>query len=307
MDQPDTFDVIIIGGGPAGLSAALWCDELKLSALVLEKETETGGQLLWTYNRIENHLGTEAADGRELRDIFSRQTAEREFTLRLGAEPKEIDLRRRTVRLADDAVHTGRAVIVATGVRRRTLGIEGEERFAGRGLLTSGKRDRELVSGRRVLVVGGGDAALENSLILAETAERVFVAHRRREFRAREEFLRPALGSDRIEFLTDTVLRKIAGEERIERVELENTDEQRTYELKVDAVILRIGVRPNTDLFEGQLELDEQGYIRVDSVGRTNLPGVYAVGDAANPLSPTVSTAVGSGATAVKALHAELC
>ncbi|MEZ5429238.1 MAG: FAD-dependent oxidoreductase [Pyrinomonadaceae bacterium] len=301
------YDVIIIGGGPGGLSAGLWCDDLGLNAMLLEAEDELGGQLLWTHNVVENHLGLmRAENGREMRDLFLKQTENRSFIRRLGAEVVDLDVEEKTVRLAGGQTLSGRALIVATGIRRRKLNIAGEDEFRGKGVLRSGKLDRKAVRERRVVVAGGGDAALENALILAETARRVFLVHRREAFRARPEFVKRVRETPNIETLTEMNLTGIIGRELVEKVELTvaGTGEKRI--LAVEAVLVRVGVEPNTGLLRGKVELDEKGYVRVDHLGKTSVRGIYAVGDAANPLAPTVSSAVGMGAAAVKSIYSWL-
>lgn len=304
--KPEIYDAIIIGGGPAGMSAALWCDELKLSALLLEKSDELGGQLLRTFNAVENHLGIEAQNGRALRDAFVRQLGARRFELLLGARISGVDLENKTVRLADGRSFSSKAIIIATGVRRRKLDIPGEDEFQNKGFLYSGARDKNTVKDRRVTIVGGGDAALENALILAAEAAEITVVHRRGEFRARPEFLEKARREPKISFLTETVLTRILGAERIEAVETKNLKTGAISLLPTDAVLLRIGVVPNTELFAGQIDLDPNGYIKTDAEARTSIAGIYAAGDAANPAAPTVSSAVGTAATAIKSISAWL-
>lgn len=302
----DQFDVIVIGGGPAGLSAALWCDDLGLKTLLLEKKSEFGGQLLRVYNRIENHLGIDAANGLEMRDRFLLQIGKREFLRKLEAEVLTADLKNRTVSLKSGEMLGAKAIIIATGTGRRRLGIPGEDAFKGRGIVESGRKDPEIAAGKRVLIVGGGDAAVENALLLSGTAERVFICHRRAEFTARDEFMHQANAAPNIEFLDPHTLQNITGTEAIEAVELKNAATGETLALPVEIVLIRIGVEPNTRIFRGQLETDEQGFVRIDDKCRTSLEGVYAVGDAANPLGPTLSSAVGMGATAAKAVYAYL-
>jgi len=300
------FDVIIIGGGVGGLSAALWCDELGLSALLLESQAELGGQLLWTHNAIKNYLGREAENGRELRDAFLEQIAKRNFELSLQAQITEVDLEKKEVLLDGGTLVSARAIVIATGIRRRKLNVAGEDKFKERGIIESGKKNADSVAGKNVLVIGGGDAAFENALILAETAEKVTLAHRRKVFSARKEFIEQVKNHPKITILSETSVQKISGNERVERVELKKIPADETLILPVDALLIRIGVEPNTKNFRRQLELDESGYIEINRNCETNLKGVFAVGDAANPLSPTVSSAVGMGATAAKAIFSLL-
>lgn len=300
------FDVIIIGGGAAGLSAALWCADLGLNALLLEAEKEFGGQLLWTHNAIENHLGITAKNGRELLEVFLKQLKNRKFIKHLQSKVFDLDVEKRIVFLDSGESFSASALIIATGVRRRKLNIEGEDDFTGRGILRSGKLDKDSAENKNVLIAGGGDAALENALILSETARRVFLVHRRSEFRARTEFVERAQKIENVEILFDTTLTRISGNEKIEAVELKNLKTDKKQILSVDAVLIRIGVEPNTGFLRGKLDLDENGYIKTDNLCAANVKGIYAIGDVANPIAPTVSSAVGAGATAVKTISSWL-
>ncbi len=295
------YDVIIIGGGAAGISAALWCDELGLKTLLLESNAELGGQLLWIYNEIKNHLGIEAKNGRELRDVFVKQAETRDFNIRLYTKVKEIDLENFSVTLETGERLFARAIIVATGIKRRKLNVEGEEKFQNKGIIESGKRDRNLVKDKTVVIVGGGDAAFENALITADAAAKIFLVYRGKVFRARPEFVEKVSENPKIKILTETVLTKITGRNRVEAVELKNLNSGGKQTLTTDAVLIRIGVAPDTEIFRGKLDSDEHGYIKIDSRCETSVRGVFAVGDVANPIAPTVSSAVGMGATAAKA------
>ena len=302
-NKAQTYDVIIIGGGAAGISAALWCDELGLNALLLESKRELGGQLLRVYNPIKNHLGVETENGQELRDIFVKQIKGRKFSIEFESKVSEVDLKTKRVFLENGKTFSARALVIATGVRRRKLNIKGEEEFRNHGIIESGKRDAELIGGKRVCIVGGGDAAVENALILSETAAQVFIVHRRSQFSARPEFIGKVQSNKKIKIFTETVLSKILGKTNVESVELRNTTTGETTALPVEAVLLRIGVEPNTELFRDALEFDKSGYIKTEANCQTSLENIFAIGDVANPLSPTVSTAVGTGAVAAKVIY----
>ena len=307
LNQVSTqFDVIIVGGGVAGLSTALWCDELGLSALLLEKDAQPGGQLLRIYNEIKNYLGREAGNGRELLDVFLGQIEKRRFEVSLRAEIVEIDLEKKEIKLADNAKFSAPTIVIATGIRRRKLNVEGENEFRGKGIIESGKQNADAAKDKKVLIVGGGDAAFENALILAETAEKVTLVHRRKDFRARREFVEQVKTHSRIEMLSETSVQKILGNERIESIELKNLINNETQILPIDVLLIRIGVEPNTETFRGQMELDKDGYIVVDRSCQTSIKGIFAVGDVANPLAPTISSAAGMGATAAKTIFSLL-
>lgn len=299
-ENPKEYDALIIGGGPGGLSAAFWCAELGLKAALVEKETELGGQLLWTFNPITNYLGVTARNGRELRDHFLQHIASSDFTHILGATVIKADLAKKVVDLDDGTQLSGKVIVIATGVRRRGLDVPGEDEFKGRGILASGAGSKDEVGGKTVLIAGGGDAALENALILSESAAKVIVVHRRSEFAARKEFVERAENRSNIEFVMNSNVMAIIGNAAVETVEIENIISSEREKISVDAVLIRIGVEPNTELFHGQIDLDAAGYVLVNSQCETSLADVYAVGDVANPASPTISTAVGNGAAAAK-------
>jgi thioredoxin reductase (NADPH) len=299
-------DVIIIGAGPAGLSAALWCDELGLDTLVVEQAAEVGGQLLRVYNPVENYLGVSAASGRELRDLFAAQVEDREFDLWTGAEIEGVDLKAKRVRLRSGEELQSIAIVIATGVRRRRLNVPGEAEFVGRGVLESGRLERDSVAGEDVLVVGGGDAACENALLLAEVCPTVTLVHRGKSLGARPEFAERVKGDHRITVFTETTLLAILGGERVESVEMLRAGGLKPLRMAVRGVLVRAGVEPNTELFEGQLHTDERGYVVVTGEQETSAEMVFAAGDVSNPLAPTVSGAAGAGATAAKVIAARL-
>ncbi len=201
---------------------------------------------------------------------------------------------------------SARALILATGVRRRKLNIEGEEKFKNKGIIESGKRDQDSVRGKNAAVVGGGDAAFENALILAKRAKSVVLIHRQKDFRARAEFIEQTKNNPKIKILTDSVVQKFIGGEHLEAVKIKNSQTNKTQVFPFEAVLIRIGVEPNTELFRGQIDLDENGYVKIDQTCETSVKEIFAVGDVANPLAPTVSSAVGMGAAAAKIIFSKL-
>lgn len=301
-DEKKDFDVAIIGGGAAGMSAALWCAELGLKTLLLESESHLGGQLLRVYNPIENHLGATAANGREMRDIFAAQLKKRKFFGEYDSEVKSVNFKTKTILLHNGRSFSARAIIIATGASRRKLGVEGEDKFTGKGILESGKRDAGKVKDKTVCIIGGGDAALENAEILSQTAAKIYLVHRRRNFRARPEFVEQAKKDKKVEILMETAVTQIIGNKQIEAVKLMNLKTKETFILSIDALVIRIGVAPNTKVFQGKIKLDDNGYIKINSDCETNVKNVFAIGDVASPHSPTISTAIGMGATAAKML-----
>ena len=300
------FDVLVAGAGPAGLSAAMWCRELGLSTVVLEQESAPGGQLRRIYNPITNYLGAAAANGAEMCDRFLQTFGQYNAPIMLSCGIAEIDVAGRSMLTRSGERYSGRFIIVATGVSRRRLGVPGEREFEGKGILASGARDRADVAGKIAVIVGGGDAALENAIMLSEFASRVYVVHRRAHFAARAEFLERAASDPKIEFIYDSTVKSIEGRDRVEAVTLMGNTAATPMRLRTDFVLIRIGVVPNTDLLNGKVELDKRGYILVDPVCRTSAESVYAVGDSACPAAPTIATAVGMGATAAKHIRFRL-
>jgi len=298
-------DVLIIGAGPAGLSAARWCDELGLDTLVLEQSEEVGGQLLSVHHPIENYLGVRAANGRELRDRFVEQAKDCDFDLWTNVEIESVDLRAKRASLRSGEELRSIAIIIATGLRRRKVGIPGEDEFVGRGMIES-SGDRETFGGKDVCVIGGGDAAAENALLLAEVCPTVTLVHRGRKLRARREFTEQLHTNHCITVFPESVVRRIIGREWVEAVEIERAGAIKPFQMAVQGVIVRIGFEPNTGLFQDQIERDERGYPVVNAQHESSVANVFAIGDVANPLAPTISSAVGAGATAAKVIASRL-
>lgn len=293
--------MIIIGGGPAGLSAGLWCAELGLSTRLLEKEPQYGGQLLRIHNPITNYPGIRSISGIELRDRFEQNGKSDALTKHLQVNVESIDVENLTVLTDNGERFYSRAIIIATGIRPRKLSVPGEKEFQGKGIMESGSGEKQSAFGKTVAIVGGGDAAFENALILSEFAEKIYVIHRRSEFLARQGFVESVKLKPNIEVIPEMTIREIQGSEEVDAIEIENPVTS-VRKLLVDKVLIRIGVVPNTEFLKGSLDLDPNGYIVVNARCETSATGVFAVGDVANPLAPTIASATGTGATAAKAI-----
>ena len=260
-----------------------------------------GGQLLWVNNPVHNHLGVRAANGRELRDLFAAHANQFQLDIRTSSPISNIELASKRVALENGATHRARFIIIATGLRRRRLGIPGEHEFEGRGVFASATADLESFRGKRVCIVGGGDGAVENALMLAAVGAHVTILHRRSKLSARRQFLeRLRREKSGIELLTEAEPRRIYGNDVVAGLEIERQGRRQSVE--ADAVLIRIGFEPNSELFRAALDTDARGYIRVNRELETSVGDVFAVGDVSNPLAPTVSSAVGDGATAAKVI-----
>lgn len=299
-------DVLIIGAGPAGLSAALWCDELGLDTLVLEQNDEPGGQLSSIHGPIENYLGVSVASGAELRDRFVEQTKNAEFDLWTNVEIAGVDLKTKRVGLRSGEELQSIAIIIATGLRRRKLGIPGESDFVGRGIIESGATDASAFAGKDVCVIGGGDEAAKNALLLAEVCPTVTLVHRGKKLRARRELAEALPTNHCVTVFPESVVLRIIGNDRVEAVEIERAQALKPFQMAVQGVLIRVGLQPNTELFAGQLETDENDYVIAGSQHETSLANVFAIGDVANPRAPSVAAAVGGGATAAKVIASRL-
>ncbi len=295
--------VLIIGSGPAGLSAALYAARADLSPVVLTG-MELGGQVSLTY-AVENYPGfPDGVGGNELVELFQKQ-AER-FGARVEFDTAtEVDLSQRPFRVKTyHSEYLAETLIISTGATPIHLNIPGEAEFVGRGVSYCATCDGWFFKDKDVTVVGGGDSALEEAIFLTRYARSVTIVHRRDALRAGTILQNRAFENPKIQFEWNTVLTEIKGDEVVRSVEMKDTitGERRTRQ--TDGVFIFIGHKPNTQLFENQLEIDDRGYLVVDKLMRTRVPGVFAAGEVADPHFRQVITSAGMGAAAaMQAIH----
>jgi thioredoxin reductase (NADPH) len=290
--------VVIIGSGPAGLTAALYAARANLEPLVISGN-QLGGQVSITYE-VENYPGfPQGTTGPELVELMQKQ-AERFGARMVIDEVTEVDFRNGSPFSIKTYGETfqAQAVIVCTGASPRRLGVPGEDALIGKGVSFCATCDGFFFRGKDVVVVGGGDSALEEGLFLTRFAERVRVLHRRDSLRAGETLKRRAGANPKMSFVWDTVVEEILGNGKVEGVAVRNVKSQAAERWPTDGVFIYIGHYPNTDLFRGQLAMDERGYLIVGDHQRTNVDGVFTAGEVQDSVYRQVATSVGQGAAA---------
>jgi thioredoxin reductase (NADPH) len=311
-------DVVVIGGGPAGMSAAIWCNRLGLRTVLLEERSRLGGQLLNYFNPIVDYLGFPGTNGAELQKRFATHVAEAGIATVTGAQVQRIDVAAKQVTYrvagapasdpanAQDELIQAHAIILAMGASDRRLWVPGEAELLQRGEVYSASRDRDRFAGRPVAIVGGGDRAFEGALLLAERGADVTLIHRSDKFRARTEFTDPVLVHPRVRIIQTAQVTAIQGDTRIRSITVlhgDGTEEQ----IAVDALLVRLGVEPHSHLVRGLVETDESDFIVTNRMGQTNAEGVYAIGDiCTRPMYSSIATATGQGMITAKAIYQQL-
>lgn len=297
------YDTIIIGSGPAGLSAAIYAVRAKLHMLVLEQNYISGGQVVDTYE-VDNYPGLMGITGMELGQKL------REHAEKLGAE--FLRTRAKKITKTEDGnwmieckkeTYETKTVILATGAHHRKLEVPGEEEYAGMGVSYCATCDGAFYKGREVVVVGGGDVALEDAIFLARVCKKVYLVHRRDKLRGAKILQEKLLSLPNVELILESVVIEIKGEDQVQCVQVEHVREKTRRIFNVDGIFIAVGIVPDSGLAQELVALDEGGYVKSDETGKTSMPGIFVAGDVRTKQLRQIVTAAADGANAIASVE----
>lgn len=296
-------DVLIIGGGPAGISAAVWCKRLGVECLLLEEQAQLGGQLFTIYNEIIDYPGIQAENGTEMQRKMVQHFIDMDCLYEANTKVISIDERSKTVKVKQQETEKEIGytyLILATGSSQRKLRVPGEQQMIDRGEVYSASADGERLKGKRVALIGGGDRAFEGAHLLASKAKEVYLIHRSTHFKAREQYVEKVLSDPGVKVMTDTEVTAIHGKHHVTSIDLKSKNSE-CENLLVDAVLIRLGIAPNVELIKEKVTTTQSGLIVINEVHQSSNPAIYAIGDACTtPLFSSISSAAGQGAIVAK-------
>jgi len=292
------FDVIVIGAGAAGLTAGIYLSRAKLSTLILNEGT-VGGQMVLTHE-IANYPGFESISGYQLARNMKAQAQKFGCVIKSNIRITNLELESKTksVEVNNKEVYTSHSIILATGGKSRTLGVPGEEKFKGKGISYCATCDGDFFQDKEIIVVGGGNTALEEAVSLTKYASKVTIVHQFDNFQALEHYVEEAKNNPKINFVMESKIIDFTGDESLQKVRIQNQATQKITEMKVDGVFIFIGYVPNTEKISDKIALNNYGEIIVDKNMATNIAGVYAAGDSIAKRYRQVTTAVADGTIA---------
>ena len=296
------YDVIILGSGPAGLSAAIYAQRARLNTLVIEEKPLSGGQILDTYE-VDNYPGLQGIGGFELGMKFREHADTLGVTFHTAQVQKVQAAGNLKEVVTEKETFQTKSVIVATGATHRKLGVQGEEELVRAGVSYCATCDGAFFKGKTVAVVGGGDVALEDALFLARGCEKVYLIHRRDEFRGAKVLQEQVQKTENITVLWNSEVKEIQGENKVEKILLHNNIEETDTTLEVQGIFIAVGIQPNNDAVKEVVAVDEQGYVKALEDTVTSEPGIFAAGDVRTKQLRQVITAAADGANAVTSVE----
>ncbi len=297
------YDVIIIGSGPAGLTAAIYAKRAELSLIIIEKAGLSGGQIINTYE-VDNYPGTPGISGFDLSIKFREHADKLDATFVTGEVTDfQLDGEIKVITMDDNTQYKAKSVIIATGGAPRHLNAEGEEKLSGMGVSYCATCDGAFFKNKTVAVIGGGDVAVEDAIFLARICKHVYVIHRRDQFRAAKSISSRLMSLENVTILWDSVIERINGEDKVDSIDVKNvkTSDKNTYE--VAGVFIAVGYLPNSETYKKVVATDESGYILAGENCETNIPGIYAAGDVRTKDLRQIITAASDGANAITAVE----
>ncbi|MCI4620606.1 thioredoxin reductase [Priestia megaterium] len=302
-------DVLIIGGGPAGISAAMWCKRLGVECLLLEEQAQLGGQLFTIFNEIIDYPGIQAENGIEMQRKMVKHFIDMDCSYAVNTKVLSIDERSKKVKVKQQEKEKEICytyLILATGSSQRKLGVPGEQQMIDRGEVYSASADGERLKGKTVALIGGGDRAFEGAHLLASQAKEVYLIHRSTHFKAREQYVEKVLSNPGVKVMTDTEVTAIHGKHHVTSIDLKSRNSE-CENLLVDAVLIRLGVAPNVELIKEKVTTTQSGLIVINEVHQSSNPYIYAIGDACTtPFFSSISSSAGQGAIVAKHLSSLL-
>ena len=296
------YDVIIIGAGPAGLAAGIYGKRAGFDILILDTSSISGGQILNTYE-IDNYPGFPGASGQEVADAMRQHCDKLGVEFARGRVTSIIDNGSTKDLVTKKNTYTAKSIIIATGASNKKLGCLGEEELSGMGVSYCATCDGAFFKEKQVAVVGGGDVALEDAIYLSRFCTKVYLIHRRDEFRGAKVLQDQVKSTDNIEIIYDTVVNSINGTQSVESITVQNTKTDSSSELKVDGIFIAVGTVPNTQILSGLVQMDDKGYVIADETCKTSCPGVFVAGDVRTKPLRQVLTATADGANAITSIQ----
>lgn len=302
MENQEIYDVVIIGSGPSGLTAGIYAQRAKLNSIIIEKQYMSGGQVLTTYE-VDNYPGLPGINGFDMGVKF------KEHAQKLGAsfitdEVIELDVMDKIKKVkCKKNTYLSKTIIISTGAEHKLLGVKGEKELFGKGVTYCATCDGAFYKDQIVAVIGGGDTALEDAIFLSRICKKVYLIHRRNEFKGIKLLQEKVFDTENIEVIWDTVISEIKGEKEVTSIQVKNLKTDELYDIQLNGVFVAIGIVPNSNIFEKHLNLDEGNYIIANENCKTSVDGVFVAGDVRTKALRQIVTAVSDGANAITSVE----